>query len=197
MKKLVLAIIRGAVISGMVATALSAPLSSSGARADEPPISGSVQNFTAYDEPVPAPDTPFSTENDGERTLVDFRGRVVVVNFWATWCGPCIRELPSLERLQAGLGSDRFQVALFSQDRDGWPRVNKFLKKLKIASPDSYLDVKLKFARAMGVRGLPVTAIIDAEGNELGRVSGAAEWDTPEAFALIQHYLDEIDGDAS
>ena len=192
MKKLVLV-----VIGGMIVTALSAPLSVSSALADEPPISGSVQNFTAYDEPIPAPDTPFATEHDGARTMADFRGKVVVVNFWATWCGPCIRELPSLQRLQAELGSDRFTVALVSQDRGGWPQVNKFLKKLKIQDPESYLDERLKFATAMGVRGLPVTAIFDADGNEVGRVSGSAEWDTPEAFALIRHYLDKATADAS
>ncbi len=156
-----------------------------------PPVSGSVQNFIVFDEPVPAPEESFLAEDGRAWTFEDFRGQVVLVNFWATWCGPCIRELPSIERLQAELGSDAFTVAIVSQDKDGWPRINKFLKRLKVSSPKSFLDEKLVLSRAMQVRGLPVTAILDAEGNEVGRVAGAAEWDTPEAFELVRFYIEQ------
>ncbi len=156
-----------------------------------PPVSGSVQNFIVFDEPVPAPEESFVAEDGRAWTFEDLRGQVVLVNFWATWCGPCIRELPSIERLQAELGGDAFTVAIVSQDRAGWPQINKFLKKLKVSSPLSFLDENLKLSRAMQVRGLPVTAIIDADGNEVGRVAGAAEWDTPEAFELVRFYIEQ------
>ena len=158
---------------------------------EKPPVSGSVQNFIVFDEPVPAPEEGFAAEDGREWTFEDLRGQVVLVNFWATWCGPCIRELPSIERLQAELGSDAFTVAIVSQDRAGWPQINKFLKRLKVSSPLSFLDQDLKLSRAMQVRGLPVTAILDAEGNEVGRVAGPAEWDTPEAFELVRFYIEQ------
>ena len=156
-----------------------------------PPVSGSVQNFIVFDEPIPASEETFMAEDGRAWTFEDLQGQVVLVNFWATWCGPCIRELPSIERLQAELGSDAFTVAIISQDRDGWPRINKFLKKLKVSGPLSFLDEDLKLSRAMQVRGLPVTAILDSSGNEVGRVAGAAEWDTPEAFELVRFYIEQ------
>lgn len=157
---------------------------------DGPPVSGSVQNFIVFDEPVPAPQVAFGLEDGSEATFSAFGDRVTLVNFWATWCGPCIRELPSLQALHEELGGETFAVALFSQDREGWERVNPFLRKLKISEPESYLDSKLKLAQAMGVRGLPVTALMDGEGNIVGQVSGPAEWDTEEALALVQYYID-------
>lgn len=160
------------------------------ARAESPPISGSVQNFIVHEEPLAAPDTVFFSQNDGDKTLADLQGRVTLVNFWATWCGPCVRELPSIQHLQDSMGGDDFTVALVSQDRDGWKRIVPFLKRLKITGPASYLDKKLKLSRALGVSSLPVSLLLDADGNEVGRVVGAAEWDTPEAAALIQHYVD-------
>lgn len=158
--------------------------------ADTPPVSGSVQNFIVHDSPLPPPDTVFASQKDGEKTLQDLQGRVTLVNFWATWCGPCVRELPSIERLHTALSGDDFQIALVSQDRDGWKRIVPFLKRLKIKGPESFLDEKLKLSRALSVRSLPVSLLLDAEGNEVGRVAGAAEWDTPEALALIQYYID-------
>ncbi len=175
-------------VSLVAAFALLSPL---GAIADTPPISGSVQNFIVHDSPFPAPDTPFASQNDGEKTLQDMQGKVTLVNFWATWCGPCVRELPSIQRLQAEMAGDDFQVALVSQDRDGYKRIVPFLKRLKIDIPGSFLDEKLKLSRALSVRSLPVSLLLDTEGNEVGRVTGAAEWDTPEALALIQHYIDK------
>ncbi|MFQ5970728.1 MAG: TlpA family protein disulfide reductase [Alphaproteobacteria bacterium] len=179
---------------GMLVLALvMMPLGVPVAAADSPPVSGAVQNFIVFDEPVPAPLTPFNTNGEGQRTLEDFRGKVVLVNFWATWCGPCIRELPSIERLHAELAGDRFTVVLISQDRD-WKRIGAYLKRLRVAGPESFRDDRLKFSRAMGVGSLPVSAIVDHEGNVVGNLTGHAEWDAPEALELIRHYLDRVAG---
>lgn len=185
-------------IGGSAAGVVLVLLTFSGASAEPPPISGAVQNFIVHDEPIPGPLTPFENSSGEERTLADFRGKVVLVNFWATWCGPCIRELPSLARLNEKLGGENFTVAIVSQDRDGWKRIEPFLKRrLKVEFEDSFLDEGLKFSRAMQVRSLPVVAIIDPEGNEVGRLVGGAEWDTPEALALIGYYLDEAARDGT
>jgi thiol-disulfide isomerase/thioredoxin len=154
----------------------------------EAPIEGIVQNFFELDKPVAAPPTPVVSKDEGPITLDRFQGKFVVLNFWATWCGPCIRELPSLNRLNAQFAGDDFAVVLISQDRGGFKQTDRFLKKLKIDIPDAFIDEKLKFSRAIAVRSLPTTILIGPDGNEVGRLTGSAEWDEPEAIALIDFY---------
>ncbi len=92
-----------------------------------PPIAGTVVNFTPAETPRPVPETGFTDLAGRPATLADFRGRVVALNFLSTWCGLCIREMPSLDRLQAELGGEDFTVVLMSQDRNGEERVPPFL----------------------------------------------------------------------
>lgn len=154
----------------------------------EPPIEGIVQNFMPLDKPLPAPPTPVVSKDDGPITLDRFQGKFVVLNFWATWCGPCIRELPSLNRLNAQFAGDDFAVVLISQDRGGFKQTDRFLKKLKVDIADNFIDEKLKFSRAIAVRSLPTTIFLGPDGKEIGRLVGSAEWDEPEAVALIDYY---------
>ena len=160
---------------------------------DGPPISGTVQNFIVFDKPIPAPQIPLSARTGGEQTLADWRGKIVVVNFWATWCGPCIREMPTLARLQEKFAGDDFEMVIVSQDRGGWKVIERFMNRLKLDFPNSLLDGRLKLSRAMQVQSLPVVAILDRQGNEVGRVTGGAEWDAPEAIELIEYYLNSGD----
>ena len=160
----------------------------------EAPIEGIVQNFFELDKPVAAPPTPVVSKDEGPITLDRFRGKFVVLNFWATWCGPCIRELPSLSRLNAQFAGDDFAVVLISQDRGGFKQTDRFLKKLKIDIPDAFIDEKLKYSKAIGVRSLPTTILIGPDGNEVGRLTGSAEWDEPEAVALISFYREHAKG---
>ena len=104
---------------------------------------------------------------------------------------PAGDELPSIERLHTELGSDRFTVVLISQNRD-WKLIGPYLKRLRVAGPESFRDDKLKFSRAMGVGSLPVSALVDHEGNVVGNLAGTAEWDTPEALALVRHYIERM-----
>ena len=169
------------------AAVVAAPMPA-GAGHGEPPIEGIVQNFIALDKPVPAPPTPVVSKDEGPITLDRFRGKFVVLNFWATWCGPCLRELPSLNRLSARFAGNDFAVVLISQDRGGFKQTDRFLKKIEIDIADNFIDEKLAFSRAIGVRSLPTTILIGPDGNEVGRLIGAAEWDEPEAIALIDFY---------
>jgi len=154
-----------------------------------PPIAGAVSGFVPRAEPAPAPDVRF-TDADGEQmSLGDFEGKVVLLNLWATWCAPCVKELPDLDRLQAAMGGDTFQVVALSSDRNGAEKVPPFLANLRIANLTPYLDPGSVATRAFTPRGLPTSVLIDAKGREVGRLEGAAAWDAPEAQDLIRFYM--------
>jgi len=168
------------------------PPSAGGAgNAAVPPISGTVQNFTPTNPGRPAPIDRFYDAGGQELTLQGFGNKVVLVNLWATWCAPCLKELPSLDRLQAQLGSDRFQVVAISVDRRGVEAVRPYFEKLKIAHLALYVEPEGHLAQSVGLQVLPSTIVVDSRGLMLGKLIGAAEWDAPEALALVQHYVDQ------
>jgi len=109
--------------------------------------------------------------------LADFKGKLVLINLWATWCQPCLKEMPSLEKLQAAQ-ADKLTVAAISEDRGGNQVVEPFVAKLGLDKVMVYLDPKSAVGHAFSVRGLPTTLVIDTEGRLVGRVEGAAEWDS-------------------
>jgi thiol-disulfide isomerase/thioredoxin len=157
-------------------------------RADAPPaLVGSFAQFTANEAPSPAPQAGF-TANGKPTSLADFRGRVVLLNFWATWCGPCVAEMPSLDRLEAALGGEDFIVVAVSEDRNP-AVVEPFFAEHQIGHLAQYHDPGGALASAFGIRGLPTSAVIDRKGNVVGRIEGAAEWDSAQAKALIRHYM--------
>ena len=166
--------------------------SGNSAFASEPPsVSGWMEQFSFTEPPRPAPQTPFLAGDGTEITLGDFEGRVLLVNFWATWCAPCIRELPSLDKLQLKLGSEGLLILAVSQDRGGAKVAAPFLKKLDIYRLGLFLDSRMKLGRAFGVRALPWTILIGRDGKMVGQLPGYAEWDSDEGVTLIRHYLRE------
>jgi thiol-disulfide isomerase/thioredoxin len=120
--------------------------------------------------------------------LSDFRGKLVIVNLWATWCEPCLREMPSLERLQSRFG-DRITVVAISEDRGGSKAVEPFIAKLGLKSIKTYLDPKSALGHALDVTGLPTSFLIDRQGRVLGRVEGGADWDSPKMLGVIEPLL--------
>jgi thiol-disulfide isomerase/thioredoxin len=163
-------------------------LTGDAAAAGQPPRKGAMKEFAIQAKPEPVPEIKFLDRDQKERTLAEFQGKVVLLNLWATWCEPCIREMPSLERLQASLAGRDFTVLALSQDRGGLPLVETFYQQhgLKL---DMFVDKTTAAARSLKARGLPTTFLIDAEGREIGRFEGAADWDAPEAVALLRYYL--------
>ncbi len=155
----------------------------------KPPIQGIVNNFTELSRPAPASITPLLSRDQGQITLETYHGKFVLLNIWATWCVPCMHELPSLSRLNAQLSDENFQVILVSQDRGGFKQTDKFLKKHKIDISGAFIDNKLKYSRAMKINAIPTTILIGPTGTEIGRLVGSIEWDHPEAIALINYYL--------
>ncbi len=161
---------------------------------EAPPLKGQfADNFSLSDPPMPAPGDAMTDGNGNPVTVQDFAGQVVLLNFWATWCAPCVREMPSLDRLQAALGDQGLAVVAVSRDRGGRNVVEKFYDRLALEHLEIYLDRKGSFSRAFGVRGLPTTVLIDGRGRLIGELRGDAEWDGEDAVALIHHYLKALD----
>jgi len=149
--------------------------------------------FIPASPPLPAPAVSFVDLAGNPASLSEFTGKIVLVNLWATWCEPCLREMPSLERLQSRLG-DKIVVVAISEDRGGSKTVEPFVGKLGLKSVKIYLDPKSAVERPFKVQGLPTSFLIDREGRVLGRVEGAAEWDAPKLLGILKSFLgdDEI-----
>ncbi len=177
-----------------LSTALAAFLLAPAALADQgadqgPPIAGSVENFSRIDPSLPASDDSFTDVGGHRLSLADFRGKLLLLNLWATWCGPCVAEMPSLDRLQAALGGANFVVLPVSVDRGGAQVVTDFYHKHRIAHLGIYVDPANRIAQGMSVSGLPTSFLVGPEGRVVGALVGATDWDTPEAMALIGYYL--------
>jgi thiol-disulfide isomerase/thioredoxin len=160
------------------------------AAADYPPTTGQMQEFVLLKQRAPAPVTPFLDGDGGMHHFTDFTGKVLLVNFWATWCAPCIEEMPSLARLNDQLAGPNFQLLTISQDRGGKSVAEPFLReRLGLPNLDLFFDPKLKLGRELGLRGLPSTYLIDQQGRLVGGMAGSAEWDSPEAVEMIKFVM--------
>ena len=144
--------------------------------------------FIPASPPLPAPAVSFVDLTGNTVNLSEFTGKIVLVNLWATWCEPCLREMPSLARMQLRLG-DKITVVAVSEDRGGSKTVEPFIDKLELKSIKTYLDPKSTAERAFKVQGLPTSFLIDRQGRILGRVEGAAEWDSPELLDILKSFL--------
>jgi thiol-disulfide isomerase/thioredoxin len=136
----------------------------------------------------PAPQVGFTDADGKPMTLADFEGKPVLVNFWATWCQPCLKEMPSLDRLQAALDG-RLAVAAVSEDRGGAKRVGQFVDAMALTKLKIYLDPKGDLGHAFNVRGLPTSIVIDAKGRVVGQVEGGAEWDSVKMMDVLKPLL--------
>jgi thiol-disulfide isomerase/thioredoxin len=155
----------------------------------QPVAAQAPAGFTVHETPRPLPEIPFENGQGEAMSLADFRGKVVLLNIWATWCAPCRREMPTLERLQAELGGPDFEVVALSLDRKGLPAVQEFYKKLGLQELATYVDQSGAAQRALNALGLPTTLLLDRAGNEIGRLLGPAEWDSPEMIGFLREYL--------
>jgi thiol-disulfide isomerase/thioredoxin len=168
------------------------------------PLAASIQTaeaqapagFAVHESPRPLSDTQFENARGEAMSLADFRGKVVLLNIWATWCAPCRREMPTLDRLQVELGGPDFEVVALSIDRQGRRVVADFYEELGLRQLGVYIDPSAKAPRELSALGVPTTLLIDRDGNEIGRLAGPAEWDGPEMVAFIRGYIEQQSGAA-
>ncbi len=163
----------------------------------QPFATGLMANFIVNSRATIPTSMPFVGEDGQEYRLSDFKSRVILVNMWATWCPPCRHEMPSLDRLKSTLGGPDFDIVAISLDLAGMKVARDFFDEAGIEHLDLYLEKTGGMHRAMGAMGLPLTLILDRNGYEIGRMMGPAEWDTPEAIALIRAVIDHGKPDQS
>ncbi len=144
------------------------------------------RSFQLLEEPRTLKDFKFVDGKWKPASLADFQGKTVLLNIWATWCGPCREEMPTLDRLQASIGGPDFEVVALSIDEGGIAVINDFYQELGLKALRVFVDPAGTAPGTLNVLGLPTTLLIDREGREVGRYMGPAEWDSPEMISVIR-----------
>ena len=152
---------------------------------------GALSAFLVRPERPQAPELKFFDAQGKPRMLKEWQGQVVLVNLWASWCGPCRKEMPSLEALQRRFGSSDFEVVAISVDRGGVKVAQKFLEETQSGLLRLYVDPTAKAIETLRALGLPASVLIDRQGREIGRLLGPADWSSPEALRLINVAINE------
>jgi len=146
---------------------------------------GDMKKLSFHEAPKPVPDVAFVDADGMHHSLSEYRGKYVVLNFWATWCAPCRKEMPTLDALQAKMGGDALQVLPIATIRNTLPAVKRFFAEDNITHLPIRIDPQAQLGRQMGVFGLPVTVILNPEGEEIARLIGEADWASPSALAVL------------
>lgn len=154
-----------------------------------PLLVGSMAKFTLSVPPRPAPVAEFQDADGNSVSLLDFADKLVLVNLWATWCAPCVEEMPALDRLQGELGDEGLVVVAVALDLQGAQVVRPFYQKQGIKNLGIYLDPKNEYSQLLGADAVPSSLLISRKGMFVGKLIGNADWDSPEAIALMRHYL--------
>jgi thiol-disulfide isomerase/thioredoxin len=134
--------------------------------------------FEVFSPPVNAPTVSFKSPDGNTLGLEQWKGRVLVLNIWATWCGPCVREIPSLDRLSKKVRDAGIDVIAVSQDKGGSEKSRSFFEINKVELLSAYSDPQGTLSQSFGVRGMPTTLILDTQGRVVARLEGEAEWDS-------------------
>lgn len=143
-------------------------------------------NFLVHKVPQPLPEFGFVDETGGRRAIGAYRGKFVLLNLWATWCGPCRHEMPALDALSKKLADRPFALLAISIDRGGLKKPRRFFNEIGVKNLALYGDEDGRLAPNLKAFAMPTTLLIDPEGREIGRMAGPAEWSSPEAVAFLE-----------
>ena len=151
---------------------------------------GEVAALTMATKPLKLPDLPFEDAEGKPKKLSDWQGKTVLVNLWATWCVPCRKEMPALDRLQTKLEGPNFEVVAINIDTRDPDRPKAFLKDANLTALGSFNDQKAKVfqdLKSIGrALGMPTSVLVDGKGCEIATIAGPAEWDSDDAVKLIR-----------
>ncbi|MGB8621337.1 MAG: TlpA disulfide reductase family protein [Paracoccaceae bacterium] len=146
---------------------------------------GDMKKLSFHHAPMEVSGKTLLDMEDGEHSLAEYKGKYVLLNFWATWCPPCRKEMPALDALQARMGGDDFQIVTVAVGRNSVQGIRKLFEETGVKNLPVLRDPKQMLARDMAVLGLPITVILNPDGQEIARLQGDAEWDSDSAAAII------------
>jgi len=162
------------------------------------PVGGATPQSPAASDPFrlsfwtelrAVPNLRFTDGKGRARSLADFRGRPIVLNIWATWCVPCRKEMPTLDRLQQAFDKSTLLVLPLSIDRRGAAAVRGFYRRLGLEALGVYVDPSGEAANHLDAPGIPITLLLDRDGHEVGRKIGPADWDSPQMIGILRRHL--------
>lgn len=181
MKKLLLALVYTALTTG------ANPALAADADIILPLLEGDLKKLVVHEAPKATSSAPFELADEkGRASLEDYRGKYVLVNFWATWCAPCRKEMPHLSELQSEFGGEHFEVLTIATGRNSPQGIIKFFEEVGISNLPRHQDPKQALASQMGIFGLPITVLIDPAGKEIARLRGDADWASDSAKNVIK-----------
>lgn len=152
---------------------------------------GSLAGFIVHANRKDIAPFTFADASGKQLDLSAWKGRVVVLNLWATWCAPCRKEMPDLAKLQTALGGADFEVVALSVDRKGLEASQAFLTEIGVINLAAYSEPEAKSLAALQALGLPATVLIDRNGQEAGRLLGPADWASPDAQEMVKALMEE------
>ncbi len=154
-------------------------------------VQSRIELINVLPKPFPIDLVSFQDADDKDLDFSQYKGKVVMINMWATWCPPCVRELPALERFKAKFEQDKFVMLPISIDQDGKQKVQPFLKSLKMESFESYYDQKQALGTVFPLDTIPATFILNKQGELIAFVRTFVDWDDPKAVELINGFLEQ------
>lgn len=154
-------------------------------------LDGPLRNFHIDETPQAVPQIAFMNVDGNDLTLSAFKGKVILLNFWATWCPPCLEEMPALNDLNKKYKDQDFKVVTLSFDRVTPDRIVRFFQKNNLDSLEIYIDKQEQLAQALNTFALPSSFIIDKDGYILGKMEGPADWNSEEVHKLIDFILSQ------